>query len=317
MSPIRFLRLPLVALALAMSCNLSAAEAEAPAIALDGAKHAPLVAVAQAGQRLVAVGDHGVIVLSDDGKTWRQARNVPVDGLLTALSFISEREGWAVGHGGVVLHTEDGGETWSRLPPLEDRPVLLSVWFENARHGMVVGAYGYAAQTQDGGKSWQRVEVGAEGDDHHLNHLFAGRDGSLFIAAEAGNAYRSADHGVTWQGARYRRQWLAVERCRAARRATVAGGHERPGAAWRALASPRQRQPRGDHCRRPTERRARCAGRQRRPGRAFRQQPGALHRRAAGRPPEPFVPGAARVWTPVAVRHARRHRSMSRGCGAR
>lgn len=140
MIPIRFAHLAGVALALVISCSLRAAETEVPAIALGSAEHAPLVAAAQARQRLVAVGDHGVIVLSDDGATWRQAHSVPVDGLLTALSFVDERQGWAVGHGGVVLHTEDGGETWALLPPLEDRPVLLSVWFENARHGVVVGA---------------------------------------------------------------------------------------------------------------------------------------------------------------------------------
>ena len=38
------------------------------------AAKAPLLAIAQAGTRLVAVGDYGVIVLSDDqGRTWRQA----------------------------------------------------------------------------------------------------------------------------------------------------------------------------------------------------------------------------------------------------
>ena len=113
MFAIRFLQFPLVALALAVTGNVWAADAQAPAIALESAQHAPLVAVSQVGRRLVAVGDHGIVVLSDDGETWRQASSVPVDGLLTALSFIDERQGWAVGHGGVLLHTEDGGETWA------------------------------------------------------------------------------------------------------------------------------------------------------------------------------------------------------------
>ena len=41
------------------------------------ATKAPLLAIARAGSRLVAVGDYGVVVLSDDnGTTWRQANAV-------------------------------------------------------------------------------------------------------------------------------------------------------------------------------------------------------------------------------------------------
>lgn len=177
----------------------AAVEGGAPAMPLTQAQHAPLLAVTQAGQRLIALGDHGVVVLSDDGLTWRQARGVPVDGLLTALSFVDAKQGWAVGHGGVLLRTADGGDTWALQQRLEGHPVLLSVWFENARHGIVVGSYGYAAETWDGGRNWKHLQVGAEGDENHLNHIFPGPGGSLFIAAEMGNAYRSLNRGGTWQ----------------------------------------------------------------------------------------------------------------------
>jgi photosystem II stability/assembly factor-like uncharacterized protein len=80
----------------------------------DHASHAMLLASARAGARIVAVGDHGVVLLSDDnGKTFRQARTVPVDAALTGVSFVDARQGWAVGHWGVILHSEDGGETWT------------------------------------------------------------------------------------------------------------------------------------------------------------------------------------------------------------
>lgn len=170
-----------------------------PVMRLAQVQHAPLVAVSQVGERLVAVGDHGVVTLSTDGQSWHQAKTVPVDTLLTALSFADERNGWAVGHGGVLLQTRDGGENWNLQQRLEGEPVLLSVWFENTRHGIVTGAYGYASETHDGGQSWQRLSVGSDGNDSHLNHLFAGTDGCLLIAAEGGNAYRSRDNGATWQ----------------------------------------------------------------------------------------------------------------------
>jgi photosystem II stability/assembly factor-like uncharacterized protein len=61
----------------------------------------------------VAVGEHGIIVYSDDaGKTWRQAE-VPVSVTLTGIYFATPAKGWAVGHDGVILHTADGGKKWA------------------------------------------------------------------------------------------------------------------------------------------------------------------------------------------------------------
>jgi photosystem II stability/assembly factor-like uncharacterized protein len=73
-----------------------------------------LLDIARAGDRLVAAGERGLIIWSDDeGRNWQQAK-VPVSETLTALSFPSADHGWAVGHGGVILHTGDGGETWQQ-----------------------------------------------------------------------------------------------------------------------------------------------------------------------------------------------------------
>lgn len=197
-TPVRLL-LVCVLLAGANRVLFSHAAEQTPAMGGTQVEHAPLVAVSKAGERLVAVGDYGVVALSEAGQDWRQARGVPVDALLTAVSFVDAQNGWAVGHGGVLLHTGDAGENWTLQQRLEGNPVLLSVWFENTRHGIVIGAYGYASVTRDGGQSWQRLSLGANKDDYHLNHIFSAADGSLFIAAEGGNAYRSRDNGVTWQ----------------------------------------------------------------------------------------------------------------------
>ena len=76
------------------------AQAPSPAPAFKGrlATKAPLLAVAPAGPRLVAVGDYGVILLSDDaGATWRQAAAVATRNMLTAVAFADAKRGWAVG----------------------------------------------------------------------------------------------------------------------------------------------------------------------------------------------------------------------------
>ena len=78
----------------------TAAAADTPVYAIESAKASRtlLLDVAHAGARLVVVGDHGHILLSDDqGKTWSQAR-VPTRQLLTAVFFVDEQHGWAVGH---------------------------------------------------------------------------------------------------------------------------------------------------------------------------------------------------------------------------
>ena len=161
---------------------------------------APLVGLTHAGPRLIAVGDYGVIVLSDDaGATWRQARAVATRELLTAVTFVDANRGFAVGHGGTILRTDDAGESWMRVREAPDEGPLLAVWFEDARHGIAVGAFGVAIETRDGGTRWTRVAVG-EGDlrDRHLNGIVALGDATLLITAEAGALFRSGDGGHSW-----------------------------------------------------------------------------------------------------------------------
>ncbi|MEQ6885935.1 YCF48-related protein [Salicola sp. Rm-C-2C1-2] len=87
---------------------------EIPALDTDLAAESLLLDVEHLGDRLVAVGERGHIVYSDDGgKSWTQAE-VPVSATLTGVDFPegNASEGWAVGHSGVILHSGDGGETW-------------------------------------------------------------------------------------------------------------------------------------------------------------------------------------------------------------
>jgi photosystem II stability/assembly factor-like uncharacterized protein len=72
------------------------------------------VGMQKVGTRLIAVGERGLIAYSEDaGKNWLQAE-VPVSTTLTSLHFSDDKNGWAVGHGGVILNTKDGGLTWEK-----------------------------------------------------------------------------------------------------------------------------------------------------------------------------------------------------------
>lgn len=193
--------------------------------------------LARVDDALIAVGDRGHVVISDDhGRSWTQQRT-PTRSLLTGVWFHDRDLGWAVGHDAVILRTEDGGHTWCRVhwaPELE-KP-LLDVWFESAEQGIAVGAYGYVLRTADGGRSWteETLEVlpagaddplaeengrpqdeapdGADealdeedwdedfnlGGDFHLNKIVVADGRNLYLAAEAGTLYRSSDAGRTW-----------------------------------------------------------------------------------------------------------------------
>lgn len=191
-----------------------------PAQVMPLAARSMLLDVARAGDRVVAVGERGHVLLSDDGgETWRQARSVPTRTMLTAVWFADAKRGWAVGHDELILGSVDGGETWTTLHHApESRQPLLDLWFADANTGIAVGAYGSYFSTADGGRSWiaRKFEAGplpvarprgspppapAEDDefapDYHLNRIAAAGP-RLYIAAEAGQLYRSDDGGMSW-----------------------------------------------------------------------------------------------------------------------
>jgi len=176
------------------SSALHAAEASEPA---PLAAQSLLLDVARAGDRLVVVGEHGHILVSqDNGLNWSQS-SVPTRAMLTAVSFPDAQHGWAVGHDGVILATADGGLTWQKQDDGKGLDtVLLDVHFRDARTGFVVGAYGRFFATTDGGKSWTPAKPAA--DEVHYNRMTEGPDRYLYLAGESGTLLLSSDGGATW-----------------------------------------------------------------------------------------------------------------------
>jgi photosystem II stability/assembly factor-like uncharacterized protein len=175
-----------------------------PAQIRPQAVSSPLLAATIAGEGtgsgIVAVGDHGVILLSDDGNKYRQARSVPTRTMLTSVFFIDRNTGWAAGHDGVVLKTTDGGENWALLRQQygQEQPIL-SIWFGDANNGLAVGLFGMALSSSDGGVTWNPLKL-TDGDaaDRHLYRIMATQTGALLIMAEAGTVFRSEDNGKHW-----------------------------------------------------------------------------------------------------------------------
>lgn len=89
-----------------------------PLVAAELAQDSPRVKamtwldLTRVGDRIVAVGERGNVLYSDDdGQSWRLGET-PGKAMLTAVCFADSRHGWAVGHDAVIWTTEDGGETW-------------------------------------------------------------------------------------------------------------------------------------------------------------------------------------------------------------
>jgi photosystem II stability/assembly factor-like uncharacterized protein len=212
-----------------------------PVLASAKAERSTLLAVTRAGNRLVAAGERGIILTSDDnGETWQQAK-VPTSVNLTALRFVDEQRGWAVGHMGLVLHSEDGGQSWQkqldgveagRLAveavrdsgderaiklanyPVSDGPdkPFFDIYMDAQGLGFAVGAFNLIFRTEDGGKHWRYWSPRLE--NPYGLHLYGitrlGDD--YIIAGEQGLLLRSRDGGEHFESMEtpYEGSWFGV-----------------------------------------------------------------------------------------------------------
>jgi photosystem II stability/assembly factor-like uncharacterized protein len=208
---------------------------DTPAVPVKVPSGVFFVAITRAGERLVAVGEHGVVICSDDeGATWWQAQ-VPVTVTLTCVAFATPLLGWAAGHFGVILATTDGGKTWveqlngiqvnqlalaaaQAIPPGDttspafalglkraeffvqlgpDKPFLTLVAL-SSQNIMVFGAYRMAVVTNDGGKTWNDISLQIYDRLSHDLYCAARVGDDLYIAAETGLVFRSTDGGSSF-----------------------------------------------------------------------------------------------------------------------
>jgi photosystem II stability/assembly factor-like uncharacterized protein len=152
------------------------------------------------GSRVVAVGERGSILLSDDqGLSWQQASVAPQrEVTLTALVALDERRLLAVGHDGWILRSEDAGSHWQEMRhDNELGEPLLGIWTAGGNSAMAFGSFGKFYQSNDAGMTWtpQTLDV----DSAHLNSMAGGADGRRMLVGEQGLVLRTADGGQHWQ----------------------------------------------------------------------------------------------------------------------
>lgn len=83
---------------------------------------------------------------------------------LQSVFFTDNDNGWAVGNGGIILHTADGGDNWIEQPSGTDF-ALESVYFNNPDNGWIAGGVGGVPQTGIilrtviGGGTWEEMYI--------------------------------------------------------------------------------------------------------------------------------------------------------------
>jgi len=145
------------------------------------------------------------------------------DAALHDVQFVDEKEGWAVGDDGLVLHTIDSGKTWERQPT-GVQASLRSVHFlkNNGYIGWIAGrlelpygrgSVGVLLYTKDGGFRWTQL----------LDNSMPGLSRVLFADPNTGyllgdgsdqfpsGVFKTTDAGRTWEAVKGSRSasWLA------------------------------------------------------------------------------------------------------------
>ncbi|WP_428383469.1 WD40/YVTN/BNR-like repeat-containing protein [Nevskia ramosa] len=170
-----------------------------PAVIAPRATSGLILSLAKAGGGYVAVGQRGGVLLSADGKVWKQVLT-PADATLVRVRFLDDTHGWAVGYDGTILDTTDGGKSWTlaQFDAAWGKP-WFDILFLDASNGLVAGGNGVLKRTADGGKTWEAVESPVFEDQPNLYNLIKLGDGSLLLTGERGFLAHSADQGSTWK----------------------------------------------------------------------------------------------------------------------
>ena len=114
---------------------------------------------------------------------------------LFSVSFPTEKEGWASGRWGCVLHTADYGKTWIRQNSGTDY-TLSSIYFVDSKIGWAVGDEGIIIHTKDGGKTWEKQKSPIP---FFLMKVYFVTPLKGWIVTERTHILNTTDGGQTWK----------------------------------------------------------------------------------------------------------------------
>lgn len=176
------------------------------------------------GERAVAVGNDGVILVSaDGGAVWELVADVPRSEIANKLIRVKTAAGGvavASGEMGALLMTRDFGATWVRIRDEEDL-AWNDVALVGALRLVVVGEFGRVLISEDGGITWTEPSEPVPSSlmsiafrDAH-NGVAVGLEGVVLTTSDGGLGWTQVDLGiaehlfdVTWDAANHR--WIGA-----------------------------------------------------------------------------------------------------------
>jgi photosystem II stability/assembly factor-like uncharacterized protein len=165
-------------------------------------RHDALFAIKLVGQRGWAAGDHGLLLMTEDGGNSWQRLSSPADRALLGLDVTPDALGLIVGQDGVILRTVDAGKRWSRVKTAPAAR-LFSVSLDRSGFGLAVGEFGTLLRTRDHGESWAALtppwsDLLKVESNPHLYDVAVENGSRAIIVGEFGIVMLTEDAGRSW-----------------------------------------------------------------------------------------------------------------------
>lgn len=178
-----------------------AAKASEIRLVRSGVAHDMLFDIAFEGQKGIAVGDYGNVLISDNGGLEWQPAGARAEQLALLGTAISAGRCLAVGQGGTALVADDCRD-WREVDSGSSER-LMSVGLNANGLAYAVGAFGTVLRSADGGHSWESAELdwsalSPTGAEPHLYGVHVSDDGLVTLVGEFGLILRGSQ-GSEWR----------------------------------------------------------------------------------------------------------------------
>lgn len=174
--------------------------------------------IAVAGDRAIAVGQKGEVLVREGRGAWQKASSGS-DQRLLRVAMNRDGVAVAVGAFGTLLKSTDGGKTWASIAPnwtelyqngdvvdefaaVRDEPTNYVVKVFDDGAILIGGEYGQLNLSTDGGSTWAAVYQGQPAVEGGTPPTIFGMniraDGIGFASGQDGLILKTTDHGRTW-----------------------------------------------------------------------------------------------------------------------
>ena len=135
----------------------------------------------------------------DGGETWNRNTEFEKIFSLQDIIFSDKLDGWIIGTGGTIIHTDNGGENWTELTKGHSNS-FKDVCFIDSKRGWIIGGKypkesSSIISTVDGGEKWEE-QYSAE--NTNLNSLFFIDEKEGWVVGNNGLILHTSNGGKQW-----------------------------------------------------------------------------------------------------------------------